>query len=91
MQLFASHFGPMRLVLSGERYQAAYRQFLVKLRQARTEAGMSQIQVAQVLGKPQSFMSKIETGERRLDFVELQILAVIYGKDLSYFVPSESV
>ena len=38
--------------------------------EARDRAGLTQAQVAQRLGKPQSFVSKYETGERRLDVVE---------------------
>jgi len=41
--------------------------------------------VARRLSRPQSFISKFETGERRLDFVELQYPARIYRKPLSYF------
>jgi transcriptional regulator with XRE-family HTH domain len=43
------------------------------------------VQVARLLGRPQSFVSKFESGERRVDFVELQYLAGIYRKPLSYF------
>ena len=72
-------------MLSVDVYPAAYDRFRAKLRQARLDAKLSQVEVAKMLGKHQSFMSKIESGERRLDFVELQALARIYGKDLSYF------
>ena len=44
------------------------------------------MQVAKKLGKAHSFISKCELGERRVDFVELQQLADIYGKDLAFFV-----
>ena len=37
------------------------------------------------LGKPHSFVSKCELGERRVDFVELQQFAKIYGKEFSFF------
>jgi transcriptional regulator with XRE-family HTH domain len=47
---------------------------------------MTQTQVAQKLSRPQSFVSKCESGERRVDFVELQYLAEIYQKPLSFFV-----
>jgi hypothetical protein len=43
------------------------------------------MQVAKKLAKPQSFISKCESGERRVDFVELQHLAQIYKKPLSFF------
>lgn len=42
------------------------------LRQVRTQAGFTQIQLADKLQRPQSFVSKYESGERRLDLVELR-------------------
>lgn len=71
--------------MDSETYQLRYDSFLRKLRAAREEAGLTQAQVAQALGKAQSFLSKIESGERRLDFIELQELCQLYGKPLSYF------
>ncbi len=38
--------------------------------EARTTNGLTQHDVAQRLGLPQSFVSKYETGERRLDLIE---------------------
>jgi len=38
---------------------------------ARKKAGLTQAEVAQLLGRPQSFVAKYEGGERRLDVVEL--------------------
>ena len=38
-----------------------------------------------MLGRHQSFISKCESGERRVDIVELQYLAKIYKKALNYF------
>jgi transcriptional regulator with XRE-family HTH domain len=52
---------------------------------ARKDAGLTQAQVARMLGRPQSFVSKFESGERRVDFVELQRLARIYRKPISFF------
>jgi transcriptional regulator with XRE-family HTH domain len=68
-------------------YQRAYREFIARLVQARKDAGLTQVQVAQKLGKAHSFISKCELGERRVDFVELQQLAQIYEKELSFFIP----
>jgi transcriptional regulator with XRE-family HTH domain len=71
--------------LKNREYVRHYRQFLERLKQARKGAGLTQAEVARRLSRPQSFISKFETGERRLDFVELQYLARIYRKPLSYF------
>lgn len=46
---------------------------------------LMEAQVARTLGRPQSFVSKLEPGERRVDFVELQHLARIYKKSFSFF------
>lgn len=48
------------------------RRFLLRseLRAARLRAGLKQSEVAEMLGRPQSFMAKVESGERRVDFVE---------------------
>ena len=66
-------------------YQTAYKNFLARLIEARKQAGLTQVDVAKRLGKAHSFISKCELGERRVDFVELQQLARIYNKDLSFF------
>jgi len=49
----------------------AYVAFLAQLRAERKAQGVSQVQVAETLGNRQTFVSKVETGERRLDVVEL--------------------
>jgi transcriptional regulator with XRE-family HTH domain len=67
-------------------YQRAYKAFRERLIQARRDAGMTQGQVTRRIGKPHSFISKCELGERRVDFVELQLLAKIYEKPLAFFV-----
>jgi len=47
----------------------------------RTEAALRQVDLAERLGKPQSFVSKYESGERRLDLIELH--AVCKALDIS--------
>jgi transcriptional regulator with XRE-family HTH domain len=68
------------------RRSAAYKLFLTRRRQARTEAGLSQVEVAKRLRRPQSYVSKCESGERRVDVVELTEFAEVYRKALDYFV-----
>ena len=59
---------------------------LALLRQVRLEAGLRQADVAEKLGKPQSFVSNYESGERRLDLLELQVLCEALGVRLIDFV-----
>jgi transcriptional regulator with XRE-family HTH domain len=62
-----------------------YRAFLARLRQAREEADLTQVEVARRLGRPQTWVSKCELGERRVDFVELEDWAAACGKPLDWF------
>ncbi len=59
------------------------RDVLRRLRQARKEAGLTQVEVAKQLKRSQSFVTKAETGERRLDVVELKAFARLYKKPTS--------
>jgi transcriptional regulator with XRE-family HTH domain len=54
--------------------------------QARTAAGLSQVELARRLGKPQSFVSKYESGERRLDLLELREVCAAMGLSVVEFV-----
>jgi transcriptional regulator with XRE-family HTH domain len=71
-------------------YQEAYKAFRRRLVEARKQAGMTQREVCAIMGKSTSFISKCELGERRVDYVELQKLARIYQKPVSFFnLPSQ--
>ena len=63
-----------------------YKVFLRLLRQARTAAGLTQTELAERLGETQSWVSKCERGERRLDVVELRAFCAAFGVPLSHFV-----
>lgn len=56
------------------------------LRQIRQEAGLKQTELAKKLREPQSFVSKYESGERRLDLLELQQLCMALNLSLTEFV-----
>ena len=59
-------------------YSQKYSRFTTLLRQARHDAGLTQSQLAQRLDRPQSFVAKVEAGERRLDVVEfLEVMQVL--------------
>jgi transcriptional regulator with XRE-family HTH domain len=60
--------------------------FLSLLRQARLDAGLRQADLARKLGEPQSFVSKYESGERRLDLLELREICAALGLSLTEFV-----
>jgi transcriptional regulator with XRE-family HTH domain len=67
-------------------YRQRYERFLEKLRAARLDAGLTQADVCRKLRRPQSFLSKIESGERRLDVIELQEIAELYRRPIGFFV-----
>jgi transcriptional regulator with XRE-family HTH domain len=63
-----------------------YRKVTESLKKARIEAGLTQGEAAKRIGKPQSYISKVENGEQRIDVIELKELAKLYGKKTSYFI-----
>jgi transcriptional regulator with XRE-family HTH domain len=60
-------------------FSARFRRLRELLVEARRKAGLTQIELAQKLSKPQSFVSKYELGERRLDVVEFLEVAEALG------------
>ena len=52
------------------------------LRDIREDAGLRQVDLAEAIGRPQSFISEYETGQRRLDLVELREVCVACGTSL---------
>jgi len=65
-------------------YSNGYQLFLQILRNAREAAGLTQEEVAERIGQTQSFVSKYERGERRLDIVET--LAICDAIGVSFYV-----
>ena len=63
-----------------------YERFRVLLIDARKNAGLTQVQLAAKLGCPQSYVSKYERGERRLDVVEFLDVADAIGIDATEFL-----
>lgn len=55
------------------------------LRDRRLEAGLTQQEAAARLGRPQSYVSSIETGDRGLDLFQVRELAALYGVDFLTF------
>lgn len=55
------------------------------LRESRANAGLRQVDLAERLGAPQSFVSKYESGERRLDIIEVRNVCVALNTTLPAF------
>lgn len=63
-----------------------YKQIVEKLNIARKQAGITQKEAALKLKKPQSYISKVEAGEQRIDIIELKEFSNIYKKSISFFL-----
>lgn len=69
-------------------YSDEYQRVINALKKARKEKGITQAQLAKALGKPQSFIAKVESGERRLDVVEFVHLARLVDADVQRIIAS---
>lgn len=67
-------------------YTDDHKKIVERLKIARIEVGLSQVEVVGKLGKTQSYLSKIESGQRRFDVLQLKEFAKLYNKPLDYFV-----
>jgi transcriptional regulator with XRE-family HTH domain len=60
-------------------YSSQSKKFAERIRTARLKGGLSQKQAAEALSCSQSYISKVETGQARLDIVQLKEFARVYG------------
>jgi transcriptional regulator with XRE-family HTH domain len=67
-------------------YQDDHKKIVERLKKARLESGLGQVEASKKLGKTQSYLSKIESGQRRFDVLQLKEFAKLYKKSLDYFV-----
>lgn len=67
-------------------YSKEYKYLVEQLKKARKEVGLTQNQVAKILHKTQSYISKIEAGQRKIDIIQLKEFGKVYKKDLDYFI-----
>ncbi len=70
------------------RHSRHYARFLRALRDARLAAGITQVQAGKAFGAHASFISKCESGERRVDVVELARFCRLYRVRLNDFLRS---
>lgn len=67
-------------------YSKEHRGLVERLKKARKEAGLDQEDAAKLLGVSQSYISKMESGQRRIDIVQLKRFAKLYKKQIDYFI-----
>lgn len=67
-------------------YRPEHTALLSLLKKYRKAAGLTQVQCSTALGRPQSFMSDVESGTRRLDIVQLRDLCKVLGIGLAELV-----
>jgi ribosome-binding protein aMBF1 (putative translation factor) len=67
-------------------HSAGYTVFLKVLREERERAGLTQVQLARKIRETQTFVSKCERGERRIDVIELRTFCRAFGLSLKQFV-----
>ena len=71
----------------GEGIYSEDQKHLVKqLKAARKSLGLSQSQVAKKIGKTQSYISKIESGQSKIDIFQLKEFSLLYKRPLNFFV-----
>lgn len=70
-------------------YSDDYKFLTKQLKKARLEANLTQKEVSEILNRTQSYISKIESGELRIDVVQLKEIARLYKKGLDYFLKEE--
>lgn len=68
-------------------HDSRYRRVIKRLRDARHDCGLTQVQVAHALGWRRTMLSNIETCEKRVDALELYQLVKVYGLSLSDLEP----
>ncbi len=67
-------------------YSKDHKYLVSKLKEAREEAGLGQIKAAKLLKTTQSYISKLESGQCRIDVIQLKEIAKAYKKKMDYFI-----
>ena len=75
----------------GSIHRPEYMEVIARLRRARVERGLTQTQLASRLNRPQAFVSKVETCERRLDLIEVADWCRALGVIIHDILPAKYV
>jgi transcriptional regulator with XRE-family HTH domain len=74
--------------VAGLSFSPEYGEMLVLLRRARKACGLTQADVARAFKRTQGAISKMEAGEIRIDPIELQRFAELYGVEVTALLPA---
>lgn len=69
-------------------YSKEHKYTVEQLKKGRKEVGLTQVEVARIIHRTQSYISKMESGQRRIDLYQLIQLANVYKKDITFFIKS---
>jgi len=67
-------------------YSKEHKHIVEQLKKARQATNLSQEEIAKILHKTQSYVSKIESGQRKVNVIQLKEFAKIYKKDINFFL-----
>lgn len=67
-------------------YSKHHKRLISRLARARKSLGLSQKDVAEALNHTQSYISKLESGQRKVDVVELNEIAKLYKRNINFFI-----
>ena len=67
-------------------YSKEYRRLVRKLKEARLASGLNQTQAGKLFKTDQTFISKVESGQYKLDPIQLVKFSKIYKKNINYFL-----
>jgi len=68
-------------------YDPRHEELVRRIRRARREAGLTQAEVAEDLGLPQSVISRLEAGQRKVSAIELRDLSELLEVSMEHLVP----
>jgi len=67
-------------------YSKDHKYIVERLKTARIDASLDQVEAAKLLNKTQPYISKMESGQRKIDVITLKEFTRIYKKPLDYFL-----
>jgi len=67
-------------------YAKDYKILTAKIKEARKNSGLDQNKAAKLIGRTQSYISKVESGQVRIDVIQLKELAKIYKTNIKHFL-----